>query len=167
MKRVVAFRLLYLGAWVAGMELGFELILPLALGPLPAFVIYAARGMQLAGIAAAVLGAVNLARPATPPAPASASSQLDALLHADRIMRAYLRDVLEHLLFAGLVLSLLLVYGWALYLRVLRYEDARWWYYGVLLASLVSLIGTWLLSVVRIMREEKRLRQKPTEPIAA
>jgi len=153
MTRRFALALLYVGAWIAGMELAVELLFPLA-----AWMILLSRGAQLLGLAAALVGLIVLLLHPRNVARIGGDPALAALIDAERHLRAYYRELLFHAGAVGFIISLGLAYAFVLYQRVLSTLPSHAYYFAVILATFGAVTLAWFLPVWSLVKEDQRLR---------
>lgn len=160
MKRRNTLLLVYLGAWIASIELAAELLLP----DTGLVTTAAARTAQALGLALAAWGAWQLRR-ALPHKETAPAGPVAEALRTERIMSAYTSEILTHLFMAGMVLSVALAYALVLYVRLLDTLPARWYYLGVIVTTFSALVAAWLLPVRDMLREQKRLDAAAEAPM--
>lgn len=158
MKRKTALGLLYFGAWLAAIEIAAELLTEYLLDTLPLPILVTFRAVQTGGLLIAITGLITLLRRPVPRDEAHASRE-DLLIHADRVMRAYVQDVLQHMLYSGLILTLLAAYALVFYLYILSARPNAWYYQVAIFATLLGLATAWLLPYLDLRREERQLRK--------
>lgn len=162
MKRKTALGLLYFGAWLAAMEIAGELLTEYILGTLPLSLLVTFRAIQTVGLLIAITGLLTLIRRPVPSA-AGDGSREDLIIRADRVMRAYVQDVLQHMLYSGLILTLLAAYALVFYLYILSARPNNWFYQVAIIATLGGLATAWILPYLDLRREERALRAADTD----
>lgn len=161
MKRRDSLLLVYLGAWLASLELAAELLL----GDWGwRFSYFVARGAQIAGLAVAAWGLWNL-RGTLPEATTTRTDDIAIAVRTERLMSAYTSEILTHLYSAGLLLSAALAYALVLYFRLLSTLPAHRYYFLVIVVTFTALTLAWLQPVRELLREKARLADAEETPI--
>lgn len=161
MKRRDSLMIVYLGAWLASMELAAELLLAEWQW---SDSLLAARAAQFVGLALVAWGVWNLRRPLNETI-TMRTDEVARALSTERIMNAYTSEILTHLYMAGMVLSVALVYALVLYARLLAALPAHTYYLIVIAFTFAALVTAWLLPVREMLREERRLREAADTPL--
>lgn len=161
MKRRDTLKLVYLGAWLASLELAAELLFD---GWAWGGSILVARGAQIAGLVIAGWGLWNLRR-TLPEAMTTRTDDVAGAVRTERIMSAYTSEILTHLYSAGLLLSAALAYALVLYFRLLANLPAHRYYFLVIIATFTALTLAWFQPVRELLRERARLDSAEETPI--
>lgn len=153
--------LVYLGAWLASLELAAELLVGSWSWP-GSFII--ARGAQVAGLVIAAWGLWQLRRTPTE-GTTTRTDDVVAAVRTERLMTAYTGEILTHLYSAGLLLSVALAYALVLYFRLLATLPAHRYYFLVIVFTFSALTFAWLQPVRELLREKARLADAAETPL--
>lgn len=161
MKRRDSLMLVYLGAWLASLELAAELLIDDWGWPGSILV---ARAAQIGGLLVAAWGLWNVRR-TLPEATTTRTDDVANAVRTERLMSAYTSEILTHLYSAGLLLSAALAYALVLYFRLLATLPAHRYYFLVIILSFTALTLAWLQPVRELLREKARLAAAEDTPI--